>query len=102
MTGIISIYYADNVNTFREKVTGVIDKVKSSKKLRLLAVLLLVAAVPLTVFIAQQAQDIRQKANTNQAAMVGTGVFVGVVVFPHSAGPPPLVSAYGPQASLMS
>lgn len=60
------------MNTFREKVVGVIDKIKSSKKFRLLIIILLVAAVPLTVFIAQQVQDIRQQANTNQAAITVT------------------------------
>ncbi len=60
------------MNTFREKVIGVIDKIKSSKKLSLLAIILLIAAIPLTVFIAQQAQDVRQRANTNQAAITVT------------------------------
>lgn len=60
------------MNTFREKVIDVIEKIKGSKKLSLLAILLLVAAVPLTVFIAQQVQDIRQQANTNQATITVT------------------------------
>jgi len=55
------------VNTFREKVASVIDKIKSSKKLSLLAIILLIAAIPLTVFIAQTAQDVRQQASVNLA-----------------------------------
>jgi len=72
LTHVVHIPYARYVNTFREKVANVIEKIKGNKKLSLLAILLLVAAVPLTVFIAQQTQDIRQQANTNQATITVT------------------------------
>lgn len=57
------------MDTFREKVGVFVEKFKSSKKLSLLAVLLLIAAVPLTVFIAQQQQDVRQRASTGTASV---------------------------------
>lgn len=69
LTCIIQVYYAKYVHMFREKVRSFIQRLKTAKRSHLLIVVILVLAIPLTVYVAQKQQEIRQRASTNQATI---------------------------------
>lgn len=69
MTENAFFYYATEVSTLSEKVRNRFSNIKNSKTASLLAIFLLVIAIPLTVYIAQKQQEIRQQASTNQATI---------------------------------
>ncbi len=55
------------MGNFREKTSEVISSLRQSKALSLAVILILAAAIPLTVYISQKQQDIRQRAATTQS-----------------------------------
>ncbi len=61
--------------TVNSPLKNIWDKIRSNRRLfGFLALLLVVAAVPLTVFVAQQNQDNRQRASGPQTALAMTGI----------------------------
>src|SRR3989344_372271 len=71
-----------------QKVKEFILSHKNSKAINLFVLLLLIAAVPLTVFVAQQRQETRQKASANTAACINKNVPVSVPVLAMAYFPP--------------
>jgi hypothetical protein len=58
------------MNTFRVKVLAWYHKIKSSKRVSIVAIALLVAAIPTTVFLAEKVADIRQRAADTALATI--------------------------------
>ena len=71
-----------------QKVKEFILSHKNSKAINLFVLLLLIAAVPLTVFVAQQRQETRQRASANTAACINKNVPVSVPVLAMAYFPP--------------